>query len=291
MVARWTRSYLVLKHMFMGEPPSTITLQQAAERLGVHYMTVYRYVRLGRLPARKSGGTWEVDVADLDTLQRNSVATGPSRKPANWAKRLEARLIEGDEAGAWGVVEAALGSGMEPAEIYTGVLGPALTSVGTRWYDGELSVAAEHLASSVAFRIVGRLGPRFVRKGRSRGRVIMATPQGERHALPSAMLADLFRGAGFEVIDLGVDVPPDALAETIEITDTPSAVCISATRAESHRQIRQSIKAVRAQTDALLLVGGAAVADAQQASALGADGWAADGPGAVQLVVDHIANS
>lgn len=275
----------------MGKSRSTITLQEAADRLGVHYMTVYRYVRLGRLPARKSGGTWEVDVADLEALRHGSETTGPSRRPADWAKRLEARLIEGDEAGAWGVVEAALGSGVEPAEIYTGVLGPALTSVGTRWDDGELSIAAEHLASAVAFRIVGRLGPRFVRKGRSRGRIIMATPLGERHALPSAMLADLFRGAGFEVIDLGIDVPPDALEGTIHITDSPTAVCISATHAESHRQIRRSVKAVRAQTDALLLVGGAAVADAEQASALGADGWAADGPGAVQLVIDHIANS
>jgi excisionase family DNA binding protein len=273
----------------MGKTPSTVTLQEAADRLGVHYMTVYRYVRLGRLPARKSGGTWEVDVADLQTFQRGSAPTGQGRKPAAWAERLEARLIEGDEAGAWGVVEAALASGLEPAEIYTGVLGPALTSVGTSWHHGELSVAAEHLASAVAFRIVGRLGPRFARKGRSRGRVIMATPQGERHALPSAMLSDLFRGAGFEVIDLGVDVPPEALAGTIEITDSPSAVCISATRAESQRQIRQSVKAVRAQTDALLLVGGAAVADEEEAGALGADGWAADGPSAVQLVVDRLA--
>lgn len=284
-------SYLVLKHSSMSKSPSTLTLQQAAERLGVHYMTVYRYVRLGRLPARKSGGTWEVDVADLKTLQQGPGSAGRPQNAADWAKRLEARLIAGDEGGAWGVVEAALTSGMEPAEIYTEALGPALASVGTRWHDGDLSIGAEHLASAVASRIVGRLGPRFARKGRSRGRVIVATPQGERHALPSAMLSDLFRGAGFEVIDLGVDVPPEALAGTIEITDSPTAVCISTTRAESDRSIRQSVKAVRAETDALLLAGGAAIADAEHARRLGADGWASNGPSAVQIVVDHVAPS
>lgn len=281
----------MLKHSSMSKSPSTLTLQQAAERLGVHYMTVYRYVRLGRLPARKSGGTWEVDVADLKTLQQGPGSAGRPQNAADWAKRLEARLIAGDEGGAWGVVEAALTSGMEPAEIYTEALGPALASVGTRWHDGDLSIGAEHLASAVASRIVGRLGPRFARKGRSRGRVIVATPQGERHALPSAMLSDLFRGAGFEVIDLGVDVPPEALAGTIEITDSPTAVCISTTRAESDRSIRQSVKAVRAETDALLLAGGAAIADAEHARRLGADGWASNGPSAVQIVVDHVAPS
>lgn len=271
----------------MGKAVPTITLQEAADRLGVHYMTVYRYVRLGRLPARKTGGTWEVEVVDLEVLQQGSDRTGAARAPADWAKRIEMRLVEGDEAGAWGVVEAALASGMEPAEIYTDVLGPALASVGTRWHSGDISVGAEHLASAVAARIVGRLGPRFMRKGRSRGRVVMTTPPGERHSLPSAMLSDLFRGAGFEVIDLGVDVPPDALATIIEITDSPTAVCISATRAESDRDIQRAVKAVRSSTDALLLVGGAAVADAEHARSLGSDGWAADGPSAVQLVIDE----
>ena len=42
-----------------------LTLHEAADRLGVHYMTVYRRVRLGMLPARKVGGTWRIDPVDL----------------------------------------------------------------------------------------------------------------------------------------------------------------------------------------------------------------------------------
>ena len=52
------------------DPAEEITLQQAADRLGVHYMTAYRYIRLGILGAHKVGGRWLVDPPDLDRLQR-----------------------------------------------------------------------------------------------------------------------------------------------------------------------------------------------------------------------------
>lgn len=273
----------------MNEAPEIISLQEAADRLGVHYMTVYRYVRLGKLPATKSGGTWQVATSDLEDMQRVDDSSVPARPPADWSGRLQARLLEGDEPGSWGVVEGALASGMDPSEIYTDVLGPALVGVGERWHDGEISVASEHLASAVASRIIGRLGPRFLRKGRSRGRVIITEPEGERHSMPAAMLSDLLRGVGFEVTDLGADVPAEALAEVVERTDSLVAVCISATRPGSDREIRAAIDAVRGVTDVLVLVGGAAIADADHATVLGADGWAPDGSGAVQLVADRVA--
>ncbi len=262
----------------------TVTLQDAAERLGVHYMTVYRYVRLGRLPARKVGGVWEVEVADLTGLRRGLDRRVGRRRPAAWSKRLESRLISGDEAGAWGVVESALASGSDPAEIYTRLLGPALRSVGERWANGDLTVAEEHLASSVALRVIGRLGPRFARPGRPRGRVIVATPPGERHAIPGAMLADLLRGAGFAVIDLGADIPADELEGAIGAFDDLVAVCIAATTGDTDRAIKRSVKAVQKVVDVPVVLGGAGVADAEHAAGLGADHYAGSMPDAVVLV-------
>ena len=49
-------------------PPATITLQEAAATLGVHYMTAYRYVRLGLLEAEKVGTTWQVSVDAVEQL-------------------------------------------------------------------------------------------------------------------------------------------------------------------------------------------------------------------------------
>ena len=69
--------------------PPTISLGEAAERLGVHYMTAYRYVRTGRLPATRVGGQWVVDPRDLTALP---AASPPGR--TQWRP-----LGEGDDAG------------------------------------------------------------------------------------------------------------------------------------------------------------------------------------------------
>ena len=259
----------------------TVTLRDAAERLGVHYMTVYRYVRLGRLPARKVGGVWEVEVADLSGLRHGLDRNLKPRRPAAWAKRLESRLVVGDEAGAWGVVESALTSGSDPAEVYTKLLGPALRSIGEGWAKGDLTVAEEHLASAVALRVIGRLGPRFARPGRPSGRVIVTTAPGERHAIPGAMLADLLRGAGFEATDLGADVPAEELGGAIRASDQLVAVCIAATSPGTDRAIKRSIKAAHSAADVPVLLGGGGVESADHASALGADHLARSMPEAV----------
>ena len=57
-----------------------VTLHEAAERLGVHYMTAYRRVRMGILPARKIGGTWWIDPADLD--RPVTASAGPAGFPS-----------------------------------------------------------------------------------------------------------------------------------------------------------------------------------------------------------------
>jgi len=267
-----------------------MTLQEAADKLGVHYMTVYRYVRLGRLPARKADGVWEIDAADLEGLRRGHDRSVRPKRSADWVSRLVARLLEGDEAGAWGVVEGALVSGTAPAEVYTEVLGPALFIVGEKWHEGVITVAQEHLATSVALRIIGRMGPRFARKGRTKGTVVVTTPPAERHMIPSLMLSDFLRGAGLEVIDLGADVPVDALSEILVGVDNLVAVCVSSTRSGAERAIRRVVKTVRkAVPDVPVFVGGASVPDAPFADSMGANGWASTGPEAVDLVLAAIA--
>ena len=112
-----------------------LTLHEAAEVLGVHYMTVYRYVRLGLLSAAKVGGTWRISRADFDAFQAHDGSEGVTlgggaHRRAPWAERLESRLIAGDVRGSWSVVEAALAAGARLDDIYSDVLTPALNSIG-----------------------------------------------------------------------------------------------------------------------------------------------------------------
>ncbi|MGZ4706648.1 MAG: B12-binding domain-containing protein, partial [Acidimicrobiales bacterium] len=175
-----------------------LTLAEVADRLGVHYMTAYRYLRTGRLEGSKHGTEWRVREADVARFEARSAdataaaaaaaersssnaapAPRPSRRRIDWAGRAEERMLGGDEAGAWSVIDSALSSGMTLEEVYLDLLTPALRSIGDRWESREITVADEHLASAITLRLVGRLGPRFARRGRKRSTIIVAAPDGD----------------------------------------------------------------------------------------------------------------
>lgn len=259
---------------------TVLTLHEAALLLGVHYMTAYRYVRLGLLDAEKVGGTWQVQSSVLESF-RSGLGPTPvnpdsRRRRAPWAERLEARLVAGDGRGAWGVVEAALAGGAELDEVYLDILAPAMQSIGARWAAGELDISVEHRATGIAFRIIGQLGPRFSRRGRTRGTVLVGAPAGERHSLPLAIVADLLRGEGWEVSDLGADMPSESFIHAAREFSDLVAIGVSVTNPEHLDSASELCHALKASVGehVYVAVGGAAVRDTEHARSLGADGWA-----------------
>ncbi len=251
-----------------------LTLQEAADELGVHYMTAYRYVRLGKLEASKSGGIWQVrreDLADLVDSERSQPAPKSTKE---WDKQLEKLLIHGDEGAAWQLVEAAMASGHEPDWIYTDMIAPALRHVGELWHDGEIDVADEHRASLAATRLVGRLSPRFNRRGRPKGTFIVAAAPNDFHGLAVMMLSDRIRGAGYHTVDLGAAVPPDSLKRTVEETGPLTAVAILALRPDNEPAIRKAVAAARSVSDVPIFLGGQAVDGPNHARGLGATAYA-----------------
>jgi excisionase family DNA binding protein len=265
-----------------SEASSQLSLQEAADLLGVHYMTIYRRVRLGMLPARKVDGTWWVDRADLErattTAARGRRRRGTAQPRASmWQQRLQERMLRGDVAGSWQVVEAAMTSGFEPGEIYVGLLAPSLHAIGTAWRSGVVSVDQEHLASSVAATLIGRLGPRFVHRGRKKGVVIVAMPPGERHGLGVAMLSDILADAGYAVLNLGPDTPTASLVAAMREAGRLAAVIVSVVDTDRRPAARRLLAAARRERPPVpLLVGGNAVPDEGVALDLGADVWVAD---------------
>ena len=266
-----------------------LTLQEAADLLGVHYMTAYRYVRLGLLPAAKVGGTWQVAAADVAAFRDGAAPAtdAGSRRRAPWATRLEARLVAGDARGAWGVVEAALAAGADLDEIYLDVISPAMRNIGSRWAAGEIDISVEHRATGIAFRLLGRLGPRFARRGRTRGTIVLGAPMGERHSLPVAMLADLLRGEGWEVSDLGADLPAASFVGSVLSTPGLVAVGVSVTSPECLPAAAGLIEALHAAVPAVpVVVGGAAVEGDEHAGSLGATAWASSAATLASLLAD-----
>ena len=254
--------------------PKRVGLAEAADILDVHYMTVYRYVRTGKLAAVRERATWTVAVADLEKLhtspQRPSKGTSRAQRPIQMAKR----MIVGDYAGAWRVVDGALTSGNTPSDVYDEILVPSLRLVGDQWESGKLSVTEEHRASVVALRIIGRLGPQFARRGRSRGTVVLGAVSGEWHVLPGLILADLLRAKGFEPLDLGANTPAGSFVDAARAADRLVAILVGATTSDNETALIDAITALRdADLAAPILVGGRAIRDEAHARELGVDDW------------------
>ena len=217
----------------MSEP---IELAEAADRLGVHYQTAYRWVREGRLPAVRVRGRYQLTPGDVDAFAEERDrprAVGPRRGRRSWdrlADRLFEALRAGDERAASDLV-LRLHAQQEPVlEVIGRVVAPALARIGDDWSTGDLSVAEEHRASEIVERLLAVLDQR--RPGRPRGRAVVAAPEGEHHGLPVAMAAAALREDGWTVELLGRDVPLDSFAHFVEEA-APDLVVLTVTAADS----------------------------------------------------------
>jgi excisionase family DNA binding protein len=264
---------------------SELSVRQAAERLGVHYMTAYGYVRTGRLDARREGAQWRIRRHAVDQMLEP-----PTRRKRSVAgelpTRLAARLVASDERGAWTLIERALISGLEPADVYLDVIIPALQSIGQQWRRGRLEISDEHCATTVAQRLVARLGPRFTAPGRTSGSIVLGCVAGEHHAMASALLADLLRGQRFTVVDLGADTPPASFVVATRAANRPRAVVVGAIGAGRDAEVGATLAALRdADLGVPLLAGGPGIVGLEAAQAFGADGWTGhDGRAAIAAV-------
>jgi excisionase family DNA binding protein len=250
---------------------SSLTLHEVAAELGVHYMTVYRYVRLGYLSAHKDGGTWLVERQALDDFKQPSAGARSGGGATAWDERLVLRLLAADQPGSWKLIEAAQASGKGLRELYLELVIPAMRAVGERWAAGEVTVAEEHAASQVMVRILSRLSAQISRRGVSKGTLVVGTPHTELHVLPLMMAADLFRIEGFEVLDLGCNLPSSSFAEIATRQQRLVAVGVSATLPDQVDAIRETVAALRAAVDVPIFLGGSAIDGPEHAKLLGAD--------------------
>lgn len=253
-------------------------LKEVARALDVHYMTAYRYVRQGRLPATWVANGWQVHCDDLEAFGQ-TVPSSDDQDGVDWAGRLAPLLVKADETAAWSVMEAAMAAGVDAQGCYLTVLSNALAELGEVWAAGsDDDIVDQRLATATALRIVHRLGARFSRPGRRKGAIVVGAPLGEHHALPVAIAADLIRLAGFDVLELGADVPTDAFIAAAQRTDRLVAIGISLTTADALDAALDAQRRITAELpDVSVIIGGQAVANPEVAAMIGSAAWTADG--------------
>jgi excisionase family DNA binding protein len=273
--------------------PSELTelnIKQVAAVLRVHYMTAYRYVRTGRLPARKVGTGWVVSASDLaGFVERplNLIRSDEDTFRADWRERLRLTLVIGDEMAAWRVLEEALAAGHSPTECYIDFIVGAINEISNRSQLPRKPEASEYLATATATRLVARLGARFRRPGRSRGTIVFGAPLGEHHVLPISVVADLVRLNGFNCLELGADVPPEAFAGAARDAYRLVAVGVGVTTATNLDTVATTVAAVHdVDPDIPVVLGGQAVASSDATARTGVTAWASDGAQAIEIFTD-----
>ena len=270
-----------------------LTLHEVAEMLGVHYMTVYRYVHEGHLPATKNGHGWVVHASDVREFRNGAnQAVSPvdgGKKAAPWSARMLALLIEGNERGVVKLMESVLRSGNDLYFVYLDVLAPAMNAIGMKWSAGEIDVFIEHRASGIASRSAALIGARFSKRGVHKGTVLIGSPKGEHHVLGSQLLGDLISMEGWKVDNLGGDVPAESFASAATQISDVVAVCIASTMTESLPAMSKSISKIKKASNSSIscFAGGPAVLSLEHAKKLGADYWAGSPRTLIPLLQQH----
>ncbi|MBK3547832.1 B12-binding domain-containing protein, partial [Streptomyces sp. MBT60] len=132
----------------------------------------------------------------------------PPLTPAPWIEQLWQYVTEGDEYAATELVLRALDEGWEPESILLDLIAPVQARVGEEWAANRFTVAQEHAATAINDRAIAALSHRTrTRPAGQPRRLAVACVDGEWHALPARLVAEVFRLRGWHVDYLGAQVP------------------------------------------------------------------------------------
>ena len=198
-------------------------------------------------------------------------------------KALGEAVIKGDQKTAVEITKAALDEGMAPESILNDGLIAGMNIIGAAFkknevYIPEVLIAARAMKSAMEF-----LEPKLVEAGvKPLAKAMVGTVAGDLHDIGKNLVIMMLKGAGFEVVDLGVDISAEKFVEQAKSTGA-AVVGLSALLTTTMPAMEQSIKALKeAKADIKIMIGGAPVTQGY-ADKIGADGYAADAASAVDI--------
>ncbi len=196
---------------------------------------------------------------------------------------LAAAVEAGDRTTAKAITQAACDEGVDPHAILAAMTG-AMDVIGGRFQRNEIYVPEMLISARAMKEAMLILEPVLVGAGiRPEHRAVIGTISGDLHDIGKNLVAMMWKGANFEVIDLGTNVAPERFVAAIQEHDA-RLVGISALLTTTMTGMRDVVAAVRGAglADVRILVGGAPVT-AEWAAEIGADGYAPDAATAVEV--------
>ncbi len=200
----------------------------------------------------------------------------------NTLEDLKTAVINGKRKEVKAIMPDLLDSGFEPSAVLEQALIPAMSVVGERFKRNEIFVPEMLVAARAMKEAMAQLEPRLVAAGiKPQYTAVIGTVEGDLHDIGKNLVATMWKGTGFEVIDLGVNVSADAFLAAID-QHKPHLVGLSALLTTTMPAMKDTVAAIRnaGHTDLKILVGGAPITDSYAAE-IGADGYSRDAASAV----------
>ncbi len=194
-------------------------------------------------------------------------------------------VIEGRLKDIPDLTNTALSSGLSAKEILDKGLMPRMDVVGVEFKKGKKFVPEVLLSARTMQASLGIIKPLLAKTGeKMAGKVVIGTVKGDLHDIGKSLVGMLLEGSGFEVVDLGKDVAPEIFVDTVK-KEKPNIVAMSALLTTTMRSMGHTITVLKEaglRDMVKIMVGGAPVT-MDFAKQIGADGYAANAPAAVEL--------
>jgi len=198
---------------------------------------------------------------------------------------LRKAVIEGEVSAAVSAARLALDGGVQPPELIGQGISPAMAEVGRLFEEGEYFVPELLMAARATKEIFAILRPLLARAGaKPMAHVVLGTVQGDLHDIGKNLVGAMLEGGGFEVTDLGVDVPPERFIAAVK-KKPAQIVGLSALLTTTMPAMKTTIEAFRAagiREQIKIMVGGAPITRTY-AESIGADGYGETAAASVDL--------
>ncbi len=208
-------------------------------------------------------------------------------------ERIAASLVDGDPDATVAGVREAMAAGVEPLTIINGALVVGMRTVGDKYASGEYFLPNLIVSANGMKQAMALLEPELKARRqelKSAGTVVIGTVRGDIHEIGKSLVATMLAANGFEVHDLGVDVPVDTFVARVRDTGA-NLVGLSAlltTTMHGQKDVVDALSKAGLRAQVKVMVGGAPVSR-KWADGIGADGWAQDAVSAVDLATKLVA--
>jgi corrinoid protein of di/trimethylamine methyltransferase len=201
--------------------------------------------------------------------------------------QLQKSVIEGDPEQASSYTHFLLEEGVDPLKIIDRALVPGIQFTGKQFSCGEMFLPDLMLASEAMQTSLKVCNPELQRRGvvrQSLGRVILGTVSGDIHEIGKNLVGTLLSANGFEVFDLGVNVPIETFIQKAQElnADLVGISALLTTTMDGQRKVIEAMEQVHLRPTVKVIIGGAPVTEGW-AKEIGADGYSEDAIGAVEL--------